>query len=155
MDLEAIERIKHVKYRYCRGIDTCDLALLESIFTEDAEIDYIGGSYRFQAKGRDTILQAIEQSFHKDFVAAHSVTHPIIEVKGDGTATGEWRLTDYAINLREDNLTTVGAAEYRDLYRLEDGHWRIARSTYTRIFERVFNEPNPALTFAVLGQAQG
>ena len=150
-----MERIKQVKYRYCRGIDTCDLALLKTVFTEDAEIDYIGGSYRFEAKGRDAILQAVEKSFHKEFVAAHSVTHPIIDVKGNGTATGEWRLTDYAINLREANLTTIGAAEYRDRYRLIEGQWRIARSTYTRIFERVYNDPSPGLTFAVLGQTPG
>lgn len=150
-DFDAIERIKRVKYLYCRGIDTCDIPLLTSLFTEDASIDYAGGTYRFQAEGRDTILSTLEAAFNKDFVACHTVHHPIIDVHGDGTADGEWRLVDYALNLRENNLTTIGAATYRDKYVLIDGAWKIRRATYTRIYERVFNDPNPALTAHLLG----
>lgn len=150
-DFEAIERIKRVKYLYCRGIDTRDIPLLGTLFTEDASIDYQGGSYRFQAEGRDAILAALEAAFHDGLVACHTVHHPIIDVHGDGTADGEWRLIDYALNLRENNLTTVGAATYRDKYVLRDGAWKISRATYTRIYERVFNEPDAALTFHILG----
>ena len=150
-DFDAIERIKRLKYLYCRGIDTCDIPLLRTVFTEDASIDYHGGSYRFQAEGRDAILEALDAAFNRDFVACHTVHHPIIDVHGDGTADGEWRLVDYALNLRENNLTTIGAATYRDRYVLDGGDWKIRRATYTRIYERVFNDPNPALTFHVLG----
>ena len=153
LDLEAIERIKRVKYLYCRGIDTCDLPLLETLFTADAAVDYQGGTYRFQAEGRDAILQALGAAFNKDFVACHTVHHPIIDVHGDGTADGEWRLVAYALNLKENNLTTIGAATYRDKYVLVDGAWKIRRATYTRIYERVFNDPDPALTYHILGSA--
>lgn len=153
LNLEAIERIKRVKYLYCRGIDTCDIALLETLFTPDASVDYQGASYRFQADGRDAILRAIEAAFNKDFVACHTVHHPIIDVHEDGTADGEWRLVDYALNLAENNLTTIGAATYRDRYVLSDGAWKIQRATYTRIYERVFNDPDPALAFHILGSA--
>ncbi|MBS0504396.1 MAG: nuclear transport factor 2 family protein [Proteobacteria bacterium] len=150
-DFDAIERIKRVKYLYCRGIDTCDIPLLESLFTEDASIDYQGGSYHFQAQGRDAILKALAAAFNSEFVACHTVHHPIIDVHSDGTAHGEWRLIDYALNLRENNLTTIGAATYRDHYVRESDGWKIQRATYTRIYERVFNDPNPALTFHLLG----
>lgn len=150
-DFDAIERIKRVKYLYCRGIDTCDIPLLETLFTEDASVDYQGGSYRFQAEGRPAILRALEAAFNSDFVACHTVHHPIIDVHGDGTADGEWRLVDYALDLGRNNLTTVGAATYRDKYALTDGGWKIRRATYTRIYERVFNDPEPALTFHLLG----
>lgn len=152
LDLEAIERIRRVKYQYCEAIDTGDLALLETLFTEDASVDYEGGSYRFVASGRREILSAIGQAFHADFVACHTVSHPIIDVHGD-TADGHWRLVDYAMNLRENARTTIGAATYVDRYVLQDGAWRIARSTYTRIYERVFHEADPALTAHVLGRA--
>lgn len=149
--LEIIEEIKQVKYAYCRAIDTCDLAELEKVFIEDAEIDYHGGTYRFQAQGRDKILAAIGGSFHEDFVACHTVHMPIIKLTSDKTATGQWRLLDYAMNLREDNLVTIGAAEYVDDYVLDGDQWRIKKSSYTRIYERVFKESDPALTAYILG----
>jgi len=148
---EIIEMIKQVKYAYCRAIDTCNLEALEAIFIKDAEIDYHGGTYRFQAKGRDKILAAIGAAFHKDFVACHTVHMPIIKIKDSSTATGQWRLLDYAMNLRENNMVTIGAAEYVDEYVLEGNHWRIKKSSYTRIYERVFNETDPALTAYILG----
>lgn len=149
--LEIIEEIKQVKYAYCRAIDTCNLAELEKVFIEDAEIDYHGGTYRFQAQGRDKILAAIGGSFHEDFVACHTVHMPIIKLTSDKTATGQWRLLDYAMNLREDNLVTIGAAEYVDDYVLDGDQWRIKKSSYTRIYERVFKESDPALTAYILG----
>lgn len=151
LDLEAIERIKRVKYLYCEAIDRCDLGQLEAILTEDFSADYQGGSYRLQATGRTEFLAAIAAAFHPEFVGCHAVQHPIIDVHGGGTADGRWRLVDYAMSLRDDNLTTIGAANYVDRYVLRDGDWKIARSRYTRIYERVFNEPNPAITFHILG----
>ncbi|MEM9013726.1 MAG: nuclear transport factor 2 family protein [Pseudomonadota bacterium] len=151
LDLEAIERIKRVKYAYCQAIDTCDLALLETVFAPDATVDYEGGTYRFQAEGRDNILAAIKAAFHDEFVACHSVIHPVIDVTSETTATGSWRLIDYAMNLRENNLVTIGAANYKDSYTHDGRSWRIQSSSYTRIYERVFNEPDAALTHFILG----
>ena len=151
LDLEAIERIKQLKYDYCSAIDTCDLDLLTTVFTEDAAIDYHGGSYRFQADGREAILAAIGGAFHDKFVACHSAIHPRIEILSATTAKGRWRLVDYAMNLRAGNRVTLGAAEYTDDYVHDGEKWRIRRSSYTRLFERVFEEPNPALTHYFLG----
>ena len=150
-DFEAIERIKRVKYAYCRAIDTCNLDLLASVFTPDATIDYHGGSYRFRASGRDEIVDAIKGAFHEDFVACHSVVHPEIDVHKDATADGRWRLLDYAMNLRQENLVTVGAADVVDRYAVFEGQWRIKSSAYTRLYERVFKEADPALTHYFLG----
>ena len=150
-DLQAIEAIKRVKYEYCEAIDTCNVELLRSVFAEDVSVDYQGGTYRFQAQGRDNVVKALEQAFHPEFVACHAVTMPIIDVHGDGTADGRWRLIDYAMNLRENNLVTVGAAVYRDKYVLIDGAWKIRHAAYTRIYERVYTETDPALTAHILG----
>lgn len=151
LDLQAIEQIKRLKYEYCEGIDTCDAELLRSVFSEDVTVDYQGGTYRFQAQGRDNVVNALKQAFHPEFVACHAVTMPIIDVHADGTADGRWRLIDYAMNLRENNLVTVGAAIYRDKYVLVDGAWKISHASYTRIYERVFHEPDAALTAHILG----
>ncbi|MEM9704790.1 MAG: nuclear transport factor 2 family protein [Pseudomonadota bacterium] len=150
-DLQAIEAIRRLKYSYCQAIDTCDLELLSSVFADDATIDYEGGTYRFQAEGKPAILEAIEAAFHSEFVACHSVIHPIIDVQTETAATGSWRLLDYAMNLRENNLVTIGAATYQDKYRKEGDRWVIGSSAYKRLFERVFTESEPALTHFFLG----
>lgn len=152
MSFEDIESIKRVKYNYCNGIDRCDLALLESILTEDVEIDYIGGHYRYKVSGKQNFLDAIKGSFNPKFVSCHSVHMPFIDLISPEKATGRWRLLDYAMNMTEDNLVTIGAAEYQDVYeKCEKGIWRIKSSGYERIYERVFNEPEPALTHYFLG----
>lgn len=77
---------------------------------------------------------------------------PFIDLVSASTATGRWRLLDYAMNLKEDNLVTIGAAEYRDTYEKDtNGSWRIKSSGYERLYERVFNEAEPALTHFFLG----
>jgi len=152
MSWEDIEAIKRVKYNYCNGIDTCDLTLLESIMTPDIEIDYVGGTYRFKASGREDVLAAMKQAFHPDFVSCHTVTMPFIDLMDERTANGRWRLLDYAMNLAADNLVTIGASEYQDTYEKgKDGNWRIKTSGYERIYERAFKEPEPALTHFILG----
>ncbi len=152
MDLLEMERIKRLKYSYCRAIDSCDLSLLKSIFTEDASIDYFGGSYRFKASGRAQILSAMEHAFHENLVSCHSVTMPVIDILSSGTATGQWRLMDYALNRAEDNKVTVGASEYVDEYVLDEhNNWRIKSSRYTRVYEQVFLQENHNLTYHQLG----
>jgi len=152
MSFEEIESIKRVKYNYCNGIDRCDLDLLQSILTEDVEIDYVGGTYRYKVSGRNNFLAAVKGSFNPEFVSCHSVHMPFIDLTGPRQAAGRWRLLDYAMNLTEENLVTIGAAEYQDVYKKgEDGLWRIKSSGYERIYERVFNEPEPALTHFFLG----
>lgn len=152
MNWHDIEAIKRVKYNYCNGIDRCDLNLLRSIMTEDIAVDYVGGTYRFRASGREEVLGIMKGAFNPEFVSCHTVHMPFIDLTSENEATGRWRLLDYAMNLAQDNLVTIGAAEYRDIYvKGADGAWRIRRSGYQRIYERVFNEPDAALTHFILG----
>ena len=55
MYLEDIERIRQLKYRYFRGIDTADIELLLGVLEEDVQIDYQGGTYRWHVEGRERI----------------------------------------------------------------------------------------------------
>lgn len=152
MSWEEVEAIKRVKYNYCNGIDTCDLDLLKSIMHPDVEVDYVGGSYRFKASGRDEVLGIMKQAFNPEFVSCHTVHMPFIDLTSSTTAKGRWRLLDYAMSLKDNNLVTIGASEYTDTYaKGEDGNWRIRTSGYQRIYERVFNEPDPKLTHFILG----
>lgn len=149
--LEDIELIKQLKYKYCRGIDTCDIALLDSIMTDDMSVDYLGGSYHFQAEGKAAVLAALKAAFHPNFVGSHTVHHPIIEVHDDGTADGHWTLIDYSLNLN-DLRVTQGSSFYKDRYRFEGGQWKLQRASYTRLYEMVETLPaRPTLTAHLLG----
>lgn len=144
--LEDIELIKRVKYLYCRGIDTCDIPLLRSLFTEDMSVDYKGGTYHFQATGREDVLAALEYAFHKQFASSHTVHHPIIDVHEDDTADGHWTLVDVSLDMHH-NVQTTGSSFYIDKYVKRDGKWLLKKASYTRLFERVGPlEPDLKLT---------
>jgi hypothetical protein len=150
--LEEIELIKRTKYMYCRGIDTADIPLLRSLLTDDIEVDYQGGTYRFQAAGREQVLEALESAFHNKFVSTHTVHHPIIDVHDDDTADGHWTLVDLSLELNR-NVQTAGSSFYIDKYVKHDGRWLIRKAIYTRLFERVGPiEPELKLTAHYLGE---
>jgi len=150
LDLVAIELIKQLKYTYCRALDTANLDLLASLLTEDISIDFKGATYHIQANGRDEVIATLGAFFHSQFVGCHTPQMPVITVHDETSAEGLWRLADYACDLSADNLTTVGACEYTDRYRFEDGRWKIQTSSYTRLFERTFNDPDPGVKFHYL-----
>tara|TARA_B100001013_G_C24484584_1_gene392657 strand:+ start:126 stop:716 length:591 start_codon:yes stop_codon:yes gene_type:complete len=131
-----IEEIKKLKYRYFRGIDMADMELLESLFTDNASLDYRGGSYRWQVKGKKDILEQIANAFHSDALACHQGHHPEIEITGLNTAKGLWYLSDTFTDTKTQT-TTRGSAIYQDQYVKESGNWKIKKSEYDRIWEEV------------------
>ena len=136
LPLEDIELIKRVKYAYCRCIDTANLDELKTLFTEDASVCYVGGSYRFEAQGRDKILEAIGYAFHSQAIAVHHVNHPEIDVVSPTEAKGQWYLKDWFLDLK-NRVITDGSALYRDTYVKRGGRWLIQRATYERVYEIV------------------
>lgn len=134
--LSDLEDIRTLKHRYFRGIDTADLALLGTLFTEDLTVDYRGGTYRVRLEGRDNMLEFLANSFHSGAVAMHHGHMPEITLTGEDSADGIWYLEDIFIDVeRKDH--TIGSAIYRDAYRREDGVWKIARTEYDRVFEMI------------------
>ena len=136
LPLEDIELIKRLKYAYCRCIDTANIEELKTLFTEDASVRYVGGSYLFEAQGRDKILEAIRYAFHAEAIAFHHVNHPEIDVTSPTEATGIWYLKDWFLDLKH-KIITDGSSLYRDTYVKQNGKWLIKRATYERVFEIV------------------
>lgn len=132
--LSDFEDIRTLKHRYFRGIDTADIELLQSLFTEDVEIDYRGGSYRARLTGRDNMIEFLANSFHAGALAMHHGHMPEITLTSEDRAEGIWYLEDIFI-LLDAGIKTEGTALYRDVYRKEAGEWRIARSEYDRVIE--------------------
>ena len=135
MNLEAIEQIKQLKYRYLRCLDQKLWREIGSCFTEDATAAYSGGKYSFD--GRDAIVAFLERSMGAEtFLSSHRVHHPEIEITGPNTATGVWALEDVVIETRWE-ITIRGAAFYSDEYVLQDGSWRIQHTGYKRTYEEI------------------
>ena len=143
-DLVEIEAIKAVKYRYVRGVDLRDADLLASTLTEDASAAYSAGKLSFE--GRDAIVSFIISSMPAgDFLTAHRVHHPEIELTGPDTATARWALDDTVI-IQSANLTLRGAAYYEDEMVKRDGEWRIHRTGYRRLYEETTSRDGVTLT---------
>lgn len=140
LPLEDIELIKRVKYAYCRCLDTANMDEMRTLFTEDASISYVGGSYKFEADGREKIIEALASAFHNQAIGCHQVHHPEIDVLSATDAKGTWYLRDWYLDLRY-KIVTEGSALYRDHYVKRDGRWLIQRATYERVFESMYELP--------------
>ena len=134
--LSAFEDIRTLKHRYFRGIDTADMALLAELFTEDVAVDYRGGEYRVQLRGRAQMLDFLANAFHAGALAMHHGHMPELTLEWPDCARGLWYLEDVFIDL-EAATHTFGSAIYLDEYRRESGTWRISRTEYDRVMEVV------------------
>jgi hypothetical protein len=145
VDLQEIEAIKRLKYRYMRCIDEKRWDELEDCFVEDATVAYSGDKYAFA--GRDAIMKFLVESMDRDsFFSSHRVSQPEIELTSETTATGIWALEDTVIDTHFE-ITLRGAAFYRDEYVKIDGQWKILSTGYERTFEEIESrKDNPRLT---------
>ena len=146
-DLEEIEAIRQLKYRYLRGVDLKDWELLVGTFTTDAVSAYDGGKQSHE--GRDAIVAWLKNAIDNPIVTLHQVHNPEIELTSESTAKGTWYLEDRVINRGPDypempaHSILTGAAFYADEYRKVDGEWKISRTGYERTYFdiRPYEEP--------------
>ena len=77
--LVEIEKIKRVKARYMRCLDTKDWEGMASCFTEDATSSYGDGAYSFE--GRDAVMKFLRDSMSSArFISKHQVHTPEIDI---------------------------------------------------------------------------
>jgi hypothetical protein len=130
--LEAIEAIKQLKYRYCAYCDDkYNPSGIAALFTEDGIWE--GESFG-QHVGRAAITAHFQRVSGEIVFAAHLALNPIIEVDDD-TATGKWRL------IMPATVITSGIKEarwlwgaYDDHYVRVDGVWMFKRLSFPSIF---------------------
>jgi hypothetical protein len=133
MDLEEIEAIRQLKYRYFRFLDTKRFTELGQLLTDDATTSYQSGELSYQ--GRDAIVAFLEESLgNSDIVTMHHGHHPEIELTSATTATGVWYLEDRVV-VRAMDFQIFGTLLYDDRYVKVDGQWKIQHTGYERIFE--------------------
>jgi hypothetical protein len=136
MDLEALEQIRRLKYRYFRTLDLKLWDEYADTFTEDAVGRYGTKVYGELEPlvGRDAIVGFMREKVSRDVITMHVANHPEIDVDGD-RATASWAFEDTVLAL-DYRVLVRGAGYYHDSYRREaDGQWRIAETSYERIYE--------------------
>ncbi len=135
VDLQELEAIKRLKYKYMRCLDEKRWDEMESCFTADATAAYGDGKYSFASRAQ--IIQFLRDALGpSSMISHHRVHQPEIDFTSATTATGIWALDDTVIETRA-NITIRGAAYYRDEYVKVDGQWKIAATGYARIYEEV------------------
>ena len=155
-DLNEIEAIKRLKYRYCRTLDQKLWDELAQCLTEDCRSAYGDGHFAFD--GRAAIMNFLRDALGpRSRISSHRVHQPEIELTSPTTATGVWALDDIVIET-EAKLTIRGAAFYHDEYVKVGGEWKIAKTGYRRIYEEMESRtdtPSLALTKnAFVGEAR-
>ena len=116
--------IHELAARYGTTIDDRDWDGLEQVFCRDAVYELHGfGPTDRRVVGSAAIREMMEAS--RDHPVAHHVTNVIVTV--DGT---EVRMRSKVIG--SGARGRVGSADYDDVLRREDGHWRIERRVVTR-----------------------
>ena len=134
-DLQALEAIRQLKYRYFRSLDCNDWALFAECLSEDCRAAYSDG--RLCLDGRRAIVDFMRENMSgADFLSMHHGHHPEIAIEDADNATGTWYLEDTIISLKR-GTRLYGAAIYEDRYRREDGRWLISETGYRRTFEIV------------------
>ena len=134
-ELLEIEKIKQLKARYLRGLDTNDWTVFADTMTEDCRASYNGGKLSFE--DRDAVVTFMRDNLSGDKVLTlHQGHQPEIEIIDRDNARGSWYLQDMVIHL-EAGIRLYGSAIYEDTYRKENGEWKICVTGYQRVFEAV------------------
>jgi len=149
MDLQTLEEIRQLKYRYLRCVDEKLWDELADVLTPEATIDYGTRVYGkpLTFTGRDDLIAFFRANLGPGIVTVHAAGQPEIIVDG-AAATGTWRFQDTVI-AAEHRVVIVGSAFYTDRYeRCADGQWRISHTGYTRTYEAMMSlDDLPSLRF--------
>lgn len=128
--LPDIERIKQLKARYCRYLDTKDWAAWRTVFTDDFHGVYTGPHPDVVFRSGDEIV-AMNREILRDAVTVHQCHQPEITLTGPDSATGIWAMFDI---VRREGQAFHGYGHYHEEYRRgADGEWRVARVRLTRL----------------------
>ncbi|MFC9789935.1 nuclear transport factor 2 family protein [Rhodococcus sp. NPDC127528] len=147
-DLEQIEAIKTLKYRYWRACDGKDPATFRACFiASGAKIDYGALGAFDDADPMAEIFARVAlhtvDGKHVIFDMHHGM-HPEITLTGEGTAAGRWTLRFRQLNLL-DRTERLCTGEYDDEYRLEDGDWKMSQCRFTETWSIVRPLPDDAV----------
>jgi len=139
-ELKAIEQIRQLKMRYFRFVDTKDWAGLETLFTGDAVLDTRGAAGQetsgedgsHVSRGRDAVVRYIREGLQFATSVHHGHGHEVT-IDSPQEAHGVIAMEDVVEWHQPFQASLQGYGHYHETYRVEDGLWKIAHSTLTRL----------------------
>ena len=124
--LEAKTEIAELLTRYCVAIDDRDFPGIESCFTVDGQL--IGKDGREPGVGRDAVLARYRARFRDLGPTCHWTHNHVITVNPETLTDATGLVLSHAAIWR-GGKAHVASLRYEDVYRHEDGAWRIASRT--------------------------
>jgi hypothetical protein len=121
--LAAVEEIRQVVLRFCRGLDRLDVELMHSAYLPGAVDDhgvFVGDAAEFC----DRVLET-----HRRYDATmHCVLNHVVELDGPDDARGEAYVLAHVLRKDEHGNPVHDAwwGRYADRYARRDGRWGIA-----------------------------
>lgn len=125
-DLQSVRDeldIQRTKFDYAWACDNADWALLRSLFTEDATIDY--SSTGGPAAGRDEVCRWLEESLGGLEFIYHVVSNFQIDLDGDRATSRSMFHCTFRVPGSTNNFVTGGY--YDETYVRTAEGWKIAR----------------------------
>jgi hypothetical protein len=123
LDKQAITEVIH---RYCRGVDRCDVELLESVYHSDSYDDH---GY-WKGNGQEFAAFVTGRLTEANSATTHSVTNTLIDILDHETAHAESQVMVTLIR-RGDGppIVDLMGARYLDVFTRKQDVWRIAERT--------------------------
>ncbi|MGO9925077.1 MAG: nuclear transport factor 2 family protein [Mycobacterium sp.] len=134
---DELEAIRHLKARYCRFLDTKDVASWRDVFTTDVVVTLdmavsAGGADPETApplEGVDNFVPMVMGGL-ENVATMHHCHTPEISLTSPTTAAGIWAMEDLLVF--GDGRELHGAGHYHETYEKRDGAWRIKSLHLTR-----------------------
>ncbi len=109
---------------YARAVDRGDMALLASLFTPDATLDF-GAMF---SGGRDDFVAMIGASM-AGMRTHHFMGNRLYAVNGDEGEGEIYSINTHVLGTKDGGRDYIGAGRYLDRYRRTPGGWRFAHRT--------------------------
>jgi hypothetical protein len=154
--LVSLEKIRQVKARYCRYIDTKQWARLPGLFTDDCRFEGLGSA---PAGAVVATFVAGVSSRLNNTISVHHCHMPEIAMTSATTARVIWAMEDYVewqdgseVKETPGHRGFYGYGHYEEEYRCgQDSEWRISFLRLTRLRIDAVPATNPP---ARMGQRQ-
>lgn len=138
-ELHDIEQIKKLKARNLRCLDLKRWDEMAETFAEDCTTSWVDGKLRFE--GREAIMEFLKKTpfaVGEVAITVHQPASAEIEITGEGTARGTWRLYN-PVWFRHTGHSYLLLAFYHDEYRKVDGEWKISHTGHEYVLEEAFD----------------
>jgi len=120
-EMKVMEDVRGVKARYFRFTDAKDWEALATVFCRNASLGGVEGP---MYGGVQTIVELIRNGTDRVTTVHHGHCHEVW-VDSPEQAHGIIAFEDLGFSNRTDELVMHGYGHYHEIYRREDGAWRI------------------------------